>query len=220
MGTFMKLLAAAPRSAASFNKKAFFNVCRQTVMGPKLDAGEVSGAEFILDAMRGAPLSWTAYALATAWHETAHTMQPIKEHGGPRYFFRMYDPNGDRPALARANGNVFTGDGALYCGRGYVQLTWRNNYKNAAAATGYPLEGNPDLAMRPDIAAIIMREGMEQGWFTGRSLSDFLPIGVIPATHENFVNARRIINGTDKARLIATHAMAFQAALLTAGWKP
>ena len=47
-------------------------------MGPTLDDGEVSGANAILEAMAGAPLSWTAYALATAWLETNHTLHPIK----------------------------------------------------------------------------------------------------------------------------------------------
>lgn len=199
------------------DKTTFFNVCRSGVMGPTLDGDEVSGAETILDAMKGAPLSWTAYALATAWHETAHTMQPIKEYGGPSYFYRMYDPRGDRPDLAKSMGNIYPGDGALFCGRGYVQLTWRCNYKRAAKETGYPLEGNPDLAMRPDIAATIMRKGMEEGWFTGKGFAHFLPV-TGEAGPGHFTDARRIINGRDKASLIAGYAMKFQSALVAGGW--
>lgn len=199
------------------DKRAFFDLCRSGVMGPTLDSGEVSGAEIILDAMAGAPISHCAYALSTAWHETAHTMQPIREMGGNRYLTRMYDINGDRPAKARELGNTYPGDGVLFAGRGFVQLTGRSNYKKAAIKTGYPLEGNPDLAMRPDIAALIMRKGMEQGWFTGLTFDHFLPQHG-NATAKQFFYARRIINGTDKAQMIADYAIAFQNALRGASW--
>lgn len=199
------------------NRKTFFDACRGGIMGPTLDGDEVSGAESILDAMAGAPLAYTAYALATAWHETAHTLQPIREFGGPAYLTRMYDVTGQRPALARANGNVNPGDGVRYCGRGYVQLTWRANYRRAGEKLGYPLEGNPELAMRKDIAALILRRGMEEGWFTGKAFDHFLPPSG-PAPMPAFVEARRIINGKDKAALIAGYAMQFQAALQIAGW--
>jgi predicted chitinase len=199
------------------NRQAFFAACRAGVMGPTLDGDEVSGAEAILDAMAGAPLSWCAYALATAWHETAHTMQPIREYGGTAYLFRMYDPLGQRPKLARSMGNTETGDGVRYCGRGYVQLTWRNNYRRAGEKLGVLLEAKPELAMRPDIAARIMRRGMEEGWFTGKAFDHFLP-ATGAAQREQFVEARRIINGKDKAGLIADYAVQFQAALHRGEW--
>lgn len=199
------------------NQKAFFDACRKGVMGPTLDGGEVSGAGAIIDAMASAPLADTAYALATAWHETAHTMQPIREFGGTAYLRRMYDVEGQNPARARKMGNVTPGDGPRYCGRGYVQLTWRSNYRKAGEKLGYPLEGNPELAMRPDIAAQIMRRGMAEGWFTGKSFRSYLPAEG-PATLAEFKAARRIINGTDKADLIAGYAVQFQAALAAGGW--
>lgn len=199
------------------NRQAFFDSCRKGVMGPTLDADEVSGAEAILDAMAGAPLAYTAYALATAWHETAHTMQPIREFGGPAYLKRMYDITGQRPKLAKGMGNTVPGDGVRYCGRGYVQLTWRANYRRAGEKLGYPLEGNPELAMRKDIAAQIMRRGMEEGWFTGKAFSHFLPADG-PANRAAFMSARRIINGRDKEALIADYAVQFQAALVAGGW--
>ena len=201
----------------TFDPRAFFDLCRRGVMGPTLDDNEVSGAQTVLDAMAGAPISHCAYALGTAYHETGHTMQPIREFGGPRYYFRMYDPQGERPALAKANGNTFPGDGALFAGRGYVQLTWRSNYARFGKLLGYPLEGNPDLAMRPDIAAQIMRVGMDRGSFTGKAFDHFLP-ETGQATREQFVNARRIINGSDKAALIADYAVKFQDALRGGGW--
>jgi hypothetical protein len=194
----------------------FFDACRAGVMGPDLDNDEVSGANAILEACAGLPVSWVAYALATSWHETAHTMQPIKEYGGPRYFTRMYDVTGDRPKLARANGNVYAGDGAKFFGRGYVQLTWRANYERAGQKLGVDMVGNPDIALRPDVAANILRVGMKEGWFTGKSFASYLPAGA--ATSAQFTAARRIINGTDKAALIAGYAVKFQSALQSGGW--
>lgn len=193
----------------------FFDVLRKGLLGPTLDKDEVSGCDAILDAMAGAPLSHVAYALATAYHETAHTMQPIREYGGPRYFFRMYDPKGERPALAKANGQR-AGDGVRYYGRGYVQLTWRANYQRAGQKLNVDLEGNPDLALRPDIAAKILRKGMDEGWFTGKRFLSYLP-ATGPATALQFTAARRIINGRDKDVLIAGYAERFQRALQAGG---
>jgi putative chitinase len=81
------------------NPQAFFEALRTGLLGPTLTAEEVKGTNAVLDAMEGSPLSWTAYALATAYHETASTMQPVKEYGGPTYFTRMYDVSGARPQL-------------------------------------------------------------------------------------------------------------------------
>jgi hypothetical protein len=198
------------------NGAAFFaSVKAANLLGPSLDQSEVDGVNAILAACGAAGWGpkWTAYALATADRETGGTMQPIKEWGGPSYFTRMYDVSGRDPVRARKMGNTIPGDGVRYCGRGYVQLTWKANYAKAGDALGYPLVGNPDLAMRPDIAAAIMVRGMAEGWFTGKKLSDY-----ITATKTDFVNARRIINGTDKAREIAAEAGHYLAALTAGAW--
>lgn len=199
------------------DRAAFFADLRKGLLGPTLDQDEVSGCEAVLDAMAGLPLSWCAYALATAYHETAHTMQPIREFGGPKYLTRMYDVTGARPALARQMGNTEPGDGVKYCGRGYVQLTWKVNYAKAGAKIGVDLVNHPDRAMVPANAARIMREGMVEGWFTGKRLKDYLPtrLGFL----SQYQQARRIINGTDKAALIAGYAMQFEAALVKGGWE-
>lgn len=199
------------------NEKLFFDGVRATILGPKLDEGEVTGCQAILEACAGFPVGWAAYALATAYHETAHTMLPIKEYGGVKYFFRRYDIHGQNPSLAKRLGNSVPGDGARYAGRGYVQLTGRANYKRAGDKLNVDLINNPDLAMNKDIAARIMREGMRDGWFTGKRLADYVA-GVGPAGRAQFASARRIINGTDKAALIAGYAIAFQNALIAAGW--
>lgn len=195
------------------NKAAFFDTVRRSIYKGRMTPGQLQGLETLLAAWRGSPLAYAAYGLATAHHETAFTMQPIKEYGGEAYLRRMYDPTGSRPALAKRNGNTTPGDGVKYAGRGYVQLTWKDNYKRAGDKIGVDLVRNPDRAMEPEIAATIMREGMENGWFTGKRLSDYLT-----DSRADYVNARRVINGTDKAREIAAYARAFAEALRDAGW--
>jgi len=199
------------------NLRKFFDTTRSSVMGPTLDDNEVSGATAILEAMAGLPIAWCAYALATSWHETAHTMQPIKEFGGANYFFRRYDIQGQNPRLARQLGNTVPGDGIQFAGRGYVQLTGRANYAKAAAKLNVQLIGNPDLAMDRNVAADILRHGMREGWFTGKSFQSYLPAAGL-ATAAQVQAARRIINGTDKAILISKYAMAFQDALKAGEW--
>lgn len=171
----------------------------------KLTQPQVDGFSIVTAALKGWDVTWVAYALATAWHETAHTMQPVKEYGGDAYYKRMYDISGDRPQKARELGNVNPGDGVRYCGRGYVQLTGRDNYRK------FGIENTPDDAMKPEVAARIMRDGMERGAFTGKKLSDYLP--------GDYINARRIINGRDKDELIAGYARNFEDALRAGGWR-
>ena len=195
------------------------------LLGPKISASEFAGCDAIIKACArgGYPVSYTAYALATAYLETAATMQPIKERGGSSYFKRMYDIEGARPAKARELGNLTPGDGVRYPGRGYVQLTGKTNYKRATAELrklGYDVDlvANPDLAMRPDVAAVVMVLGMLQGWFTGRKLSDDLPSRG-PAGVSQFVASRDIINGKDRQADVASYAIDFQTALQAGGYK-
>jgi hypothetical protein len=212
--------AAPPQPTGLGDPQAFFDFLRaDKLLGPVLTASEVSGCNAIVAACgaQGWPIADTAYALATAYHETSGTMQPIHEYGGDAYFRRMYDIEGARPEKARELGNLFAGDGIRYAGRGYVQLTGRKNYAKAAAALGVPLEESPDLALQPDIAAAIMVRGMREGWFTARDLDDDLPRQG-KATLAQFVASRDIINGRDKADKIAGEAITFQDALARGGW--
>jgi putative chitinase len=162
-------------------------------------------------------VAWTAYGLATPYHECAGTMLPIVERGGADYLRRKYDVTGLNPERAKAFGNISPGDGALYCGRGLVQLTWRSNYLKAEQALGFPLVSQPELACRPDVAAAVMTWGMACGAFTGVGLGRYLH-EQLPATQRQFRDARRVINGLDDADLIASYALVFQDALSLGGW--
>lgn len=134
-----------------------------------------------------------AYLLATAKHETWDTMWPIAEVGSPAYFKR-YEPT--TPA-GHAVGNTQSGDGFLYRGRGFVQITGRANYAK------FGIEGDPNDALDPEVAARILVQGCIRGMFTGKKLSDY----------SDFVNMRRTVNGLDRADLIATYANTFLGAL-------
>lgn len=202
------------------DRSIFFDRVRSSLFLGKLTQPQVDGLNVILDAIAGQPVPYQAYELATTFHETGkvidgklvRTMEPVKEGGGTAYYTKLYDVTGQNPTRARSMGNTSPGDGAKYCGRGYVQLTWKSNYDRAGKAIGVDLVNNPDLAMIPANAARIMVDGMTEGWFTGKKLSDYLSGG-----KKDYVNARRIINGTDKADLIAGYAQKFEAALIAAG---
>jgi len=208
--------------STKFDEAAFYNTLRNgKLLGPVLEPSEFAGVNAIVTAAKSAnwPVSWLAYALATTYHETAHTMQPIKEIGNAKYFTRMYDPLGDRPQLSKSMGNTTPGDGIKYCGRGFVQLTWKTNYEKAGRLIGVPdLAIYPDKAMDIEIAGKILIGGMAGGWFSGKSLAHYLPKENKPATIVQFKAARRIINGVDKDQLIADYALRFQNALVACSW--
>ena len=178
----------------------FFQSVRASLFRP-MAQGQVDGCNALLAASEGLDKTWRAYLLATAYHETAQTMQPIHEYGGPAYLAK-YDPG---THLGKMLGNTQPGDGARFMGRGYVQLTGRANYAKAGSKLGVDLIGHPDLAMQPDIAAKIAVQGMSEGWFTGKKFSDYLP--------GQYGQARRIINGLDQAAKIANYAVQFETAL-------
>lgn len=184
----------------------FFDEVRsRPPLGPALSEDEVDGCERILAACAAAafPPAWAAYALATAVHETAGVLAPLREYG---------------KGAGKTYGKSGRNGGQVAYGRGDVQLTWDENYERADRELGLngALVADYDLALDPGISARILVEGMEGGWFTGKGLRLFLPQ---VARREQFVAARKIINGTDRAELIASYAETFQGALLAGGWR-
>jgi putative chitinase len=189
---------------------AFYDSLRRSGLFPSaLKPDQKEGLEAILTAARreGWPISFAAYALATAYHETARTMQPVREAFWLSETWR------------KNNLRYYP-----YYGRGYVQLTWLKNYQKADEALGLggKLVSDLDRAMEPDVAASILGKGMTEGWFCRdasgpHSLARHCSANG-PSTPEQFKSARRIINGTDKAAKVADEAMKFQTALQAGGW--
>lgn len=198
--------------ASAINREFFFSKCRQDLFGGKLNPSQVEGMTAILDEWEAHHASeddrHLAYMFATAHHETDRKMQPIDEYGGNAYFTRKYGIEGDNPARARRNGNTEPGDGPKYHGRGFVQLTWKNNYEKMTSVAGVNLVKNPERAKDLRIAIKIMFFGMIEGSFTGHKLAKFFS-----KTTEDWVNARRVINGVDKANLVGTYGRSYYGAI-------
>ncbi|HEY6508653.1 MAG TPA: hypothetical protein VIY56_11620 [Vicinamibacterales bacterium] len=190
---------------------AFFNGYRQAF--GRLTQGQVTGIELLGRTMEVdttlTHIGWAAYMLATVKHECADTWQPVVERG-PRAYFDKYE-TGTR--LGVRLGNTQPGDGFRFRGRGYVQITGRANYARLTAQLGLgpdaDLEQDPDQALRPAIAYGIMSLGMRKGLFTGKKLSDYIS----KTGGTNYKEARRIINGLDRAALIADYATTLEGIL-------
>lgn len=197
---------------SKINREFFFDTVRLTLFDGSLRQKQVDGLNVFLDAWENGFAQsddrWLAYILGTAHHEVDRTMQPIEERGGQTYFFKMYDKDGQRPDVAARLGNTQDGDGVKYHGRGYVQLTGRSNYQDMKNRLGVNLVNNPELALDTKIATRIIFEGMLKGTFTGKKLSNYFN-----KTTEDWRNARRIVNGVDKADLIAGYAKKYYAAI-------
>ncbi|NOQ35260.1 MAG: LysM peptidoglycan-binding domain-containing protein [Methylococcaceae bacterium] len=197
-------------SEHQFNRKKFFAAYRDTF--GSLNQSQVNGLGSLLLSFEQDEdityIKYMAYMLATIKHETANKFLPITEYGG-RSYFNKYDPvlanTASRRSRAKRNGNTVKGDGYKYRGRGFVQITWKNNYKKLGGALGYDLVNNPEKALEPVIAYKIMSHGMRHGTFTGRRLSSY-----ISKDRADYRNARKIINGLDKANLVKTYAEKFE----------
>ncbi len=130
--------------------------------------------------------SHIAYILATVDHETNGSFQPVEEG----YYLG-----------ANAEAHRQTLDYYPYYGRGYVQITWAENYHKYSKLTGLDLLNQPEWMLRPDVSLFVLIDGMKRGVFTGRRLDDFTT-----GSRFDFVEARRIINGKDRAEEIASLA--------------
>ncbi len=183
------------------DRAAFYKVVRRHPFGGRMTADQVRGCDAMLDAWEhwapGSDPRFVAYALATEYHETGAKMQPVREGG-----------RGKGRAYGKPDGKFRQ----IYYGRGGVQLTWLRNYELAdrklhalgVLESGESLVREPDLALRPDVSAAIVVVGMTEGWFTGRSLKQFFA-----GTRSDWVDARAIINGRDRAALVAGYGLHF-----------
>lgn len=177
----------------------------------KLSASQRSGLTTIVDeaTARNTFLNRLAYILATSWWETAKTMQPVRE--------AFYISKNEEKAEAWRKKNLHY---YPYYGRGYVQLTWKDNYKKVSQVYNHDFVAKPDDIMIPAYAIKILFDGMEQGWFTGKALDDYIDLIEEPDSVDlqEYVKARKIINGKDKAETIGKIALDFEKMLRDAGY--
>jgi putative chitinase len=185
-----------------YDRDVYFGGVRDALFAGALSQEQVDGQSVILAVWEyqggGTPMTderWLAYMMATVFHETATKMWPTTEYGSQSYLEgKEYYP---------------------YIGRGFVQLTWEDNYDKASKALGLiddrDLVEHPEMALDSLISARIMFRGMAEGWFTGRKLGQYFN-----GDKDDPVNARQIINGNDDDVLIAGYHADFLAALVAA----
>ena len=179
-----------------YDRANFFAAYRR-VFG-RLNQSQVDGINLILDTAEGhssVTLEQLAYILATARHESANTYQPIKERRAGKWQTRI-----------RRMQDRYWHTG--YYGRGLVQITWYRNYKQFSDILGVDLVNKPDLALDPAISVKILFLGMIGGLFTGKDLKDYINDRKV-----DYYNARRIVNGTFRARQVAKEAKLFEKCL-------
>ena len=174
-----------------YNRELFFHKYHNYF--GSINQSQVDGLEFLLSKFDNENFSaeQVAYMLSTVKHETAHTFQPIEERGGYNYFRYLIGKLGIR-SLAEAN---------KYKGKGYIMITGRTNYEKFSLILQDDFITNPLRVMLPEIAYKIMIYGFVNGSFTGKKLTDY-----IDGDKLDYYNARRIINGLDKAVLISGYA--------------
>lgn len=186
------------------NRNFFFDNTRRLLFDARMTQGQANGLCAILDEWENNFADkddrWLAYMFATAHHETDRSMSPVEEYGKGK--------NCKYGKQIRLDGKFYDNPKQLYYGRGFVQLTWYENYLKAGAKLGLDLLNQPELALDTSIATKIMFAGMFDGWFTGKKLGDYFN-----DHKEDWVNARRIIHGVDRAQLVSSYALKYYGSL-------
>lgn len=225
------------------DRTKFFDSLRGTVLFPHgFTDQQVKGLDRLLDVWYGLPISGgietvvaktlrpystidgntkekLAYNLATSFHETGARLWPITEHGSIAYF-EKYNVG---TKLGTRLGNTKIGDGFKFRGMGDVQNTGRRNAafssKKLTEFLGIPVdfEANPLDRLDPVLSAHSLFLGNQEGWWTGKNLGQFISSSSSRPLSRQFVAARAVVNGSDKANQIANYAMVFQKALASAG---
>lgn len=130
-------------------------------------------------------------ALGTIRAETAGFV-PITEYPSRfntlpgRAAFSAYEP-GTR--VGKILGNDQPGEGARYCGRGFVQLTGGDNYARYTLACDVDLVGTPDLANAPEVAAVLL------AMFLADRAGAMRQALATAERSGNYTAARRLVNG-------------------------
>jgi hypothetical protein len=193
----------------TIDREYFFNTVRDDLFSGGMAQSQVDGMNNLLniwetDYAAANPRDgdmWLSYGLATVYHESAQTMQPIEEYG-----------QGEGHSYADPTGPY----GQSYYGRGHVQLTWYDNYVKGEEVfkkkfdRNVPMVKYPHRMLEEETSAVILFEGMIDGWFTGVGLPDYFNAAT---GEEDPYNARKIINGLDRAETIEGYYWEFKGAI-------
>lgn len=195
----------------------FFAYARRAPFGGRLSQGQIDGMNALFRCWDSHKIPapdnrHLAYILASVFHETGGRMVPVRET------FASTDAGAiaalDKAWKAGKLGQVSKpywrkgANGKAYFGRGDIQLTHEENYKTLGERIDIDLVGNPSLALDLDISAEIAIVGMLEGLFTGKKLTDYFNL-----KKDDPVGARAVVNGRDKAKLIAGYYKSFLDAL-------
>lgn len=173
------------------NRKVFFAAVRDAPFGGFLTSGQVDGLTKILD-------EWDRRAL-TDIRWLAYVLATTFHETG-----RKMQP------IPEGGGDTYLRAKSYYpwYGRGLIQCTWQANFAKFGCT-------NPDEMLQWPMALKALFDGMIKGMFTGSALPHWFS-----PTVDDPVNARRIVNGTDKAQTIAGYHREFLAAIKAAKAAP
>lgn len=201
------------------DRKRFFDSIRPSLFGGVIGSTQVKGIEALLDEASKHEITadQMAYVLAGVHHETGKQMVPVRET------FALSDSDAVRKLdYAYARGQLpwvrtpywrVDADGKSWFGRGRIQNTHKANYEKLKRRLGHDFVGKPDLLLDDRIDAEVTLVGHLEGIWTGKKLSDYIAAG-----RRDYQGARRIVNGTDKAAMIAGYAEKYRTALLAGGF--
>lgn len=206
--------APADAPAAQFSLDRFFRLLPGTPFTGTPSAAQKDGMAQVIEASfrlypNGDP-RWLAYILASIFHETGQMMVPVREG------FKQTDSEA-REHVKRLCARRHIADyaepvnGISYFGRGRVQNTHLENYRKLSTRFSRDFVNHPELLLDPAIDAEVSVVGHVEGIWTGRRLDEF-----ITGDRADYVGARRIVNGQDRAAEIAGYARDFEAAVAAA----
>lgn len=184
----------------TMNEIAFRNRLHSNNLYANVNQYQMRGMLAIIHKWQSNPLykdiRWLAYIMATVYHETGKTFEPIEEIGKG-----IRKPYGRK---IKVNLRPYQLPEKIYYGRGLVQLTWYDNYEKFGKLLKLDLINEPELLLDMQVSIDVLFLGMTQGLFTGVNLARYFN-----DTREDWVSARKIINGNDKADIIGLYAMKF-----------
>jgi len=190
------------------NHKLFFDKLR--LSGLNLTEQNVFGMEKHLAYAKEHDISILKlpYILATSWWETGQTMTPVLE--------AHWVNNAE--AWRKRNLRYYP-----YYGRGLIQVTWKDNYIKVASMLGlsktfFILSPEKLLEWKYALPALFL--GMEQGIYTGKNIDYYIDEEDEGDEEDlrEFIAARRVVNGTDKAAAIGKLSINFEYALKAVGY--